>query len=89
MSDIAERLVKTLLDIGESLKKNEGKAFYPLDHKPGLKVPKGGSSCASCKYLKDKNKRICGNKHWVEWHGSEIIPEAIDEYCSDFWEWKK
>jgi hypothetical protein len=58
---------------------------YPPDHKPGMRVPKGGSSCSSCKYL-GKDKRTCTNKDFIKWHGSEVIPGKIDEYCSDWYE---
>jgi len=63
-----------------------GKATYPPDHKAGMRVPKGGSSCASCKYLKDAEKRICGNEYFIKWNGSEKIPAAVDSYCSDYYE---
>jgi len=59
---------------------------YPSDHKPGMRVPKGGSNCANCEYLKDPEKKICGNPYFVKWNGSEIIPGEIDAYCSDWWE---
>ena len=63
------------------------KPTYPSDHEAGLRVPKGGSSCASCKYLKDREERICGNPYFVRWNnGSNVIPGKIDEYCSDYYE---
>ena len=58
---------------------------YPADHKAGMRVPKGGSSCASCEYLAD-NKTDCTNKYFQAWHGSEKIPAPISEYCCDHWE---
>ena len=51
-----------------------------------MKVPKGGSSCSSCAYLKDAEKRICGNKYFIAWHGSAKIPAPVDQYCSDWYE---
>lgn len=63
-----------------------GKADYPANHKPGMRVPQGGSSCSSCRFLKDADKRICGNKYFIEWNGSNKIPAAVDEYCSDWYE---
>lgn len=59
---------------------------YPPDHKPGMRVPKGGSMCENCKYLKDAAKRICDNQDFIKWNGSEVIPGKIDEYCSDWYE---
>lgn len=51
-----------------------------------MRVPKGGSSCSSCEYLKDREKRLCGNPYFVRWHGSAQIPAPIDSYCSDWYE---
>lgn len=59
---------------------------YPDDHVPGMEVPKGGSSCASCEYLKDAKKKLCGNEYFVKWNGSEVIPGDINAYCSDWYE---
>lgn len=66
-----------------------GIAKYPADHEAGMRVPKGGSSCASCRFLKDDQKS-CGNKYFVRWNGgSKLIPGPIDSYCSDWYEPKK
>lgn len=62
-----------------------GKAEYPKDHKPGMKVPKGGSSCANCRFLRPGLK--CSNEYFQRWNGSDKIPAAsADAYCSDFYE---
>ena len=57
---------------------------FPPDHRPGMKVPHGGSSCARCEYLRPGNK--CGNDFFIEWHGSAKIPAPASEYCSDWFE---
>jgi hypothetical protein len=62
------------------------KPTYPKDHVPAIRVPKGGSSCSSCKFLKDAEKKICGNEYFVKWNGSDVIPAPIDSYCSDWYE---
>ena len=62
------------------------KATYPPDHEAGMRVPKGGSNCAKCEYLKDAAKRICGNSYFIAWNGSNVIPGQIDAYCSDWFE---
>lgn len=62
-----------------------GPVRYPKGHQPGLKVPKGGSMCANCKFLKDPKKRICGEPNFIRWNGSSLIPGNIDEYCSDWY----
>jgi hypothetical protein len=64
----------------------KGDLTYPDDHVGGMRVPKGGSNCAKCEYLKDKEKGLCGNKYFIKWHGSDKIPGKIDEYCSDWFE---
>lgn len=62
-----------------------GNAQFPPDHKPGMRVPKGGSSCASCEYY--KGNLTCGNEYFIKWRGSNHIPApSPDEYCSDWWE---
>lgn len=60
------------------------KPIYPEDHQPGMRVPRGGSMCANCEYLKDQNKGLCGQENFIAWHGSEQLPEAINEYCCDW-----
>ena len=62
---------------------------YPANHKPGMAVPVGGSMCANCKWLADAEKGLCGNEDFVKWNGSDVIPGAINAYCSDWYEPKK
>jgi hypothetical protein len=62
------------------------KFALPADHKPGMRVPEGGSMCANCEYLKDEKKGLCENPHFVAWNGSAKIPAPIHEYCSDWYE---
>jgi hypothetical protein len=66
-----------------------GKEFeLPSNHSAGLKVPKGGSCCANCKFW-NSEKSLCGNKYYVKWNGDGTIPVPADEFCSDWWEPKK
>lgn len=66
-------------------KKKKGKISYPPDHKPGMAVPKGGSSCATCEYYRGRMR--CGNQFFIAWRGSDKIPaKSADEYCSDWYE---
>jgi hypothetical protein len=58
---------------------------YPADHQVGMRVPKGGSDCAKCEYVRDGGK-ACGNKAFVMWNGSDRLPAPADEFCCDFWE---
>lgn len=66
-----------------------GHAEYPANHRPGMRVPKGGSMCENCRFLKDAEKRICGNEYFVKWNGSDVIPAPVNEYCSDWFEPKR
>jgi len=65
--------------------KKKGEATYPKDHKPGLRVPRGGSSCSNCHYW---NGDECTNEYFIKWNGSGKIPAPPDEYCSDYWQEK-
>jgi len=68
----------------------EGKIEYPADHKPGMRVTKGGSMCTNCEYwIKEDNNKYgkCNNKYWLQWHdGDAKIPVPADEYCCNWWE---
>lgn len=66
--------------------KGKGPITYPPDHKPGMKVPKGGSNCVSCEYYEGNN--LCGNEYFKKWMGSNKIPAPPEEYCSDWYEQK-
>lgn len=59
----------------------------PADHKPGMRVPKGGSSCASCKFVSEDKLR-CSNEYFIKWNGSDVLPAPADEYCTDWYETK-
>lgn len=78
MSDL-----NVLLDDLIELKEKEPR--YPRDHEPAMRVPKGGSSCANCRFL-GKNRRTCRNRYYIEYHGSNCLPHPCDEFCSDWWE---
>lgn len=60
-------------------------AEYPKDHVPAMRVPKGGSSCASCEYLA-KDGANCMNAYFQKWHGTAKLPAPADEFCSDWYE---
>lgn len=64
----------------------EGPIEYPSNHKPGMRVTKGGSMCGNCEYwIEEGNK--CGNKYWLKWNDGEAeIPYPADEYCCNWWE---
>ena len=65
------------------LSNKKGPVEYPKDHQPGMKVPKGGSMCKNCEYVKGDR---CTNEYFIKWNGGDKIPGPIDEYCSDYYE---
>lgn len=65
-----------------------GQFELPKDHKPAMRVPRGGSSCASCEYL-GKDGASCMNEYFQKWHGSSKLPAPANEYCSDWYEPKR
>jgi hypothetical protein len=64
--------------------KSKGPIGYPEDHKPGMKVPLGGSNCGNCLYWDGSD---CENEYYRKWNnGSGKIPVDNPEgYCSDWW----
>lgn len=63
------------------------KISYPPNHKPVLEVPKGGSSCANCKYV-SQDKKQCSNTYFIQFNGSNKLPYPANSMCSDWWEGK-
>ena len=59
-------------------------SVLPPDHQLGMEVPKGGSMCANCEYLKDP--QTCGNQGFATWNGSPQLPSPADQYCCDLYE---
>lgn len=58
---------------------------FPADHEAGMRVPKGGSSCATCKFLRPGLH--CAEPGFQKWNGSNKIPtKDADAYCSDWYE---
>jgi len=66
---------------------NSGTVNYPASHQLGMKVPKGGASCASCKFV-SKDLLKCANRQFVVWNGSKFLPQKADEYCCDLYKIK-
>jgi hypothetical protein len=62
-----------------------GKMILPKGHKAGLRVPKGGSCCANCKYW-DADAEVCNSDYYVKWAGTNTIPYPANEYCTNWWE---
>lgn len=62
-----------------------GKYELPEDHKAGLRVPKGGSCCATCEYW-NAEEQVCNSEHYQTWAGTKKIPYPADEYCTDWYE---
>jgi len=79
-----EDIAKT---VKEKISTTYNSKYYPKIHLLGMRVPKGGSSCAKCMFL--TNKTECRNKYFIQWRKDggaaqpEVIPAPIDEYCCD------
>ncbi len=61
-----------------------GPVTLPKGHQVGMRVPKGGSMCANCRFLA-KDRKNCTEPNFVRWNKSPLIPGPVDEYCSDFY----
>jgi hypothetical protein len=85
----SERL-RVLENIFKVAEKSEygGKGPFnlPKNHKPFMKITKGGSSCKNCVFV-NAEKHECNNKYYIEWNGGDKkLPESsLDEMCSDWW----
>jgi hypothetical protein len=55
----------------------------------GMEVPKGGSSCLKCEYLKDADQRLCGNADFIKWNGGPKFTKPADRYCCNAFEAKE
>lgn len=62
-------------------------ALLPRGHRPGMRVPEGGASCATCEYVRGTN---CANPNFQKWNGSPKIPGGDPaRFCSDWYEPKE
>jgi hypothetical protein len=62
-----------------------GPMELPDSHRAGLKVPKGGSCCANCKWW-NKEEQVCTSTYYAKWADTNTIPYPADEYCTNWWE---
>lgn len=84
--DPIDEIVEELLASAQALPESHPAPKYPKDHRAAMRVPKGGSSCASCEFL-GKDEKSCTNKFFIAWNnGSDVLPFAADEFCSDWYE---
>jgi len=65
-----------------------GPFFLPDEHVAGMRVPKGGSCCANCKFgsTGEDDTSRCVEPNFVAWNGGDELPAPADEYCSDWWQ---
>ena len=61
------------------------KATYPSNHRPAMQVPKGGSSCATCRHV-SRDLKHCASPFYVKWHGNPLLDYPADQFCSDWYE---
>ena len=67
----------------------KGPFVLPPHHVAGMVVPRGGSSCANCKFARMRDDGPhCDNIYWIEWNGgnSRLPVDDPRRYCSDWWE---
>lgn len=69
-----------------------GRGPYVLftTHQAATRVPKGGATCANCRYYATHQGTphgICRNTLYITWNGGDPrIPCAPDSFCSDWYE---
>ncbi len=89
--------IEFLDDDVEVVKKDAiGDPHLSADHQAGMIVPKGGSSCANCRFLVGNDE--CSEPNFIAWDGamatppklkgSGKLPAPATEYCSDWWSGK-
>lgn len=67
-----------------------GLVVLPDDHVGGMVVPRGGSSCLTCKALSEDGQH-CESPNFQAWRASlgaqypSLIPAPVDSYCSDWY----
>jgi hypothetical protein len=64
--------------------KVEAEEALPSYHELGMRVPKGGSMCANCRFL--SSDTTCGNERFVRWNGGATLPAPKNQYCCDLYE---
>lgn len=60
------------------------KPTYPPDHQAAMRVPRGGSMCANCKFLAPDGAN-CTEQNFIRWNGGPQLPAPADQYCSDWY----
>lgn len=69
-----------------------GRTFVlPPYHEPGKEVPRGGASCANCKWVRvreDGSGEVhCAEPGFILWNGGTRVPvDDARDYVSDWWE---
>jgi len=67
----------------------KGKFELPSSHIAAFEIPKGGSSCASCKWV-SIDMKSCANPFFIEWNGGDTkLPVSADRFCSDWYQENK
>lgn len=57
-------------------------------HEPALRVPKGGSSCANCKFFVAGGgpHGACVEPNFERYYKTTLLPCPPDEFCSDWYQ---
>jgi hypothetical protein len=64
-----------------------GRFRLPVDHKPAMRVPKGGSSCLNCRFYKSHGGEYgqCMEPNFAAFYETRLIPCPPAEFCSDWY----
>lgn len=88
---IKKSIANEVADVMSTLlnKKATGPFELPENHVPAVIVPNGGSCCANCKYVEERDSEShCKNEYFIKWQGTSKLPAPAAEFCSDWWETK-
>lgn len=71
--------------LGEWAGRKGGKFRLPTAHEPFMSGQT--FSCATCRFLKDRDQKTCGEPNFARWNGSDVIPaDDLSRACSDWFE---
>lgn len=78
------RLKETTFAGFHKVKEAIKKPTYPANHQPAMKVPKGGSSCKTCKFL-GRDEKTCASPDYRAYYGHNRLLQHYEEFCSDWY----
>ena len=60
----------------------------PVGHRPAMRVPYGGASCANCQFYDARGGRFgsCTSRDYRAFYETRLLPCPPQEFCSDWYE---